>query len=84
MAKLCSVCKNIHEYSQMSSTSFSVDGIFLMKNVQGSGKYIWQMHINSSSSNGAYSRMLLDVWVFRNWNPQHITLSLDHGLLPVC
>lgn len=43
ITKSCSICRNIHGYSQMSFVSFSsVDGIFLMMNVQGSKMKIWQ------------------------------------------
>lgn len=58
VAKLCSICRNVHEYSQLSLDFFlfSFDNIFLTKNVQESRRQSWQIHINFSIGNWIHSR----------------------------
>lgn len=76
ITKLCFICRNIHGYSQVNLVSFSsVDGIFLMKNVWGSRRQNWQMHINYySTRNSVYSRDALRFSGFRHQHLQTIIL----------
>lgn len=93
MAKLWSICRNVHEYSQRSldlfflhrwhlSFFFFFHDIFLTKNIQESRRQSWQIHINFSIRNWIHSRDAPRFMGFQKL-AHSVHHSLDHCLILV-